>query len=464
MDEVGPITIRPRERGIALLIALLVIVILSGLALSMVLLTESQIRLAQTIQSQGQAYYAAMAGLEEARGRMNGSAPDTIASSLPTTLRQVLYVVNASPTDPVQPTIPTSPYYDYEYAQEFSGGFGSATVLPYLQSDQPGATTATSIPYKWVRITLRTTDGISPLYWDGTQQTTTSASGTLVYVLTALAVDYTNVRKILQTDVAGTPPIDSGNYTPEAAVATAGSVSLSGRELRHGTGSSDVTVNGYDNDTGAGGCPPPTEPLPGVLAGGTVTTTNVSVEGSPPTQSQVTPFPQSAATLISQYLAASTPITSVDPSHVTSAGTGFTASGTTLGTQPTSGSAGSVAIVYSSGPLSIIGTGNTGYGVLLVNGDLTVTGSWNYQGVTIVDGDINFTAARGANIQVTGTLVASGNVSLDASASRHDTTISTLYNSCIVDQVMQGLSSGSTSGQTPSATPPQILSYRELSF
>jgi hypothetical protein len=465
MDEIRPTGTQCKERGIALLVAMLVIVTLSGLALSMVLLTESQIRLAQTLQARARAYYAAMAGLEEARGRMNGSAPDTIASSLPTTLQQVFYLVNASATDPVQPTNLTSPYYDSEYAQEFGGGFGSATVLPYLNSDQPGAATSTSIPYKWVRITLKTTGGTSRLYWDGTQETPTSTGGTLVYVLTALAVDYTKVRKILQIEVAGTPGVGGANYTPVAAVAAAGSVSLYGSpRWQLGTGSPNVTVTGIDNNQGTGGCPAPTGALPGVLAGGTVTTSDASADGSPTTQSAVTPFPQSAATLISQYQSTSSSITSVDPSHVTSSGTGYVANGTTLGTQPTLGSAGSVRIVYSGGPLSITGSGNSGYGVLLVNGNLTVTGSWNYQGVTIVNGGINFTAPRGTNIQVSGTLIASGNVSLNASASYRYSTIRTLYNSCIVSQVLQGLSGGDSSGLTSSTTSPQTLAYRELSF
>ncbi len=455
----------------ALMIVLLVIVTLSGLALSIVLLTDSQIRLAQTIQARERAYYAAMAGLEEARGRMKGSAPDTVAASLPSTIHQVLYLRNASATDPVQPTSALSPYYDYEYAREFSGGLGSAAVLPYLNSDQPGASTTTSIPYKWVRITLKTNDGTSPLYWDGTHENSTSTTGALVYVLTALAVDSSNVRKLLQTEVAGIPGVGGTNYTPVAAVAAAGSASLSGQPLwwlismfLGGTGSANVTVTGNDNNPGTAGCPTPTGALPGVVAGGTVNTSAASVAGNPATQSAVTPFPQSAATLIAQYQPASSPITSVDPSHVSSSGPTYLASGTTLGTQPTAGSAGSARIVYTDRPLSISGNGNSGYGLLLVNGDLTVTGSWNYQGVTIVNGAINFTAANSANILVRGTLVASGNLSLNASTSFSTSTISTLYDSCMVSQVLQGLSGGASSGLTSSTTSPQILSYRELSY
>ena len=215
----------PGERGIALLLAIIIILMFSGLAASMVLLTDSQVRLGQTAQAQGRVFYAALAGLEEARGRMNGSAPDTITLSLPNSVSQVLYIVNSSFADPVHPTNPTSRYYDSEYSREFPGGFASATVLPRIHSDQPGAGTSAAIPYKWVRITLMTEasahkdinqDGIlnstAPIYWDGTHQTLSPAGGALVFVLTALAVDSTKVMKILQAEVAEPP--GGGGFTP----------------------------------------------------------------------------------------------------------------------------------------------------------------------------------------------------------------------------------------------------------
>jgi len=73
------------EAGIALLLSLLIIFILSGLAVSIILLTDSQIRLERTVEAQSRVHYAALAGLEEARGRLNPSAPDTI-TPLPTRL------------------------------------------------------------------------------------------------------------------------------------------------------------------------------------------------------------------------------------------------------------------------------------------------------------------------------------------------------------------------------------------
>ncbi len=459
-----------RERGIALLLAVIIILILSGLALSLVLLTDSQVRLGQTAQAQGRVFYAALAGLEEARGRINGSAPDAITPSLPNSVSQVLYIVNSSSLDPVQPTNPTSSYYDSEYSNEFPGGFASASVLPNINSDQPGTGTSTAIPYKWVRITLKTEasahtdinqDGVlnstAPVYWDGTQETLSSAGGTLVFVLTALAVDSTKVMKILQTEVAGAAGGGRG-FTPLAALASAGSATVSGnsrwgsiRGLYHMTTPANVIIDGNDNNPGGAGCPPPVTPLPGILVGGAISSSSASITGNPATQPSVAPFPQSAATLISQYQPNATAITSVDPGHVTFNGTSYTASGTTLGTQPSGGTSGTVQIVYADQPLTITGSGSTGYGVLLVNGDLSVTGTLNYQGVIIANGQINFTPPSSGSIVVSGSVLGAGSAVLMAPTSSGDATISALSNSCVVAHVLHGAS-------------PQILSYRELSY
>jgi hypothetical protein len=458
------------ERGVALLLTLIIILILSGLAVSLVLLTDSEVRLGQTAQAQGRVFYAAMGGLEEARGRINGSAPDTITPSLPNSILQVLYIVNSSSSDPVQPTNPNSPYYDSEYSYEFPGGFASASVLPNIASDQPGAGTFSAIPYKWVRITLETEasahrdinqdailNSTAPIYWDGTQETLSPSGGTLVFVLTALAVDSTKVIKILQTEVA----VGTG-FAPTAAFASEGSATVLGNPAM--TSPANVIVNGNDSNPGGAGCPPLATPLPGILAGGVISSSAVSITGNPAMQSSVTPFPQSVTLLMTHYQPSATAITSVDPDHVIFNGTSYTADGTTLGTQPSGGTSGTTQIVYADQPLTITGSGNTGYGLLLVNGNLTITGNLNYQGVIIVNGQINFTPPSSGNITVSGSLVGAGSTVLSAPASSGNATISVLYNSCVVAQVLQAAGGGSSSSLLSPTTSPQILSYRELSY
>jgi type II secretory pathway pseudopilin PulG len=463
-----------REYGIALLIAVIIIVVLSGLALSMALLTDSQLRLTRNLQSQGQAYYAALAGLEEVRGRMKGTAPDALGA-LPTHLNDVLYVLNNNSADsaanPVQPTSSSSPYYDYEYSIEFSGGFSGANLMSSVVSDQPGAGTSSAIQYKWVRITLMseasahtdintdgTLDSTSIIYWDGTQETLSAAETSPVYVLTALAVDSSKVRKLIQESVAYAS--SESTFVPLAAAATAGTPSVSGNMFYwFYNGGNNAVIDGNDHNSGTGGCPAPSGALAGVIYGtGSPSYPYSSILGSPTFQLYPSPIPssQTASSLISTYQLSSTLITSVDPSHVTSSSGTYTATGATLGTQPAGGNPGVVKVVYSDLPLTINGSGNSGYGVLLVNGALTVNGGLSYKGVIIANGAITINATSD-NTFISGSVLSSGSLSVLATSLSNTALIQ--YNSCDVTQVLQGLSSGSLFASTP-----QVLTYRELSF
>jgi hypothetical protein len=111
-----------------------------------------------------------------------------------------------------------------------------------------------------------------------------------------------------------------------------------------------------------------------------------------------------------------------------------------------------------------MGSANSGYGVLLVNGNLTVMGDFDYQGVLIVNGQVNFTPFHHRTIVMSGTVLGAGAVTLNASSGLMNPQIGTWYNSCVVAQVLQGISGGISSGSSSSTTSPQILSYRELSY
>jgi len=409
--------------------------------------------LGRTVANQARTHYAALAGLEEARGRLNASAPDTLTASLPPAVDAVLYITNSSYEDPVEPTSPASPYFDFEYEQEFPLGLGSATILPYVSSDQPGAGTASALPYKWVRITLKTErssrqdinqDGVmdssTPVYWDGAQQnlSTHLAGGVPVYKLTVMAVDQSGIRKLLQTEVAA-PTIIAAS----AGVATNGSGILNG-VAAGGSGPPNLTVDGNDA-CGASG-------LPGIVTGGAVTIAGVAtVNGSPtPTAQNVSPFPHSASGLIASLRASATPVIYIDPDHISlaSAGTHYVGSDAVLGTPASGTSPAEPAIAYSDKSLTLTGSATKGTGILLVSGNLTVTGGLTYRGIIIVDGAVALASDATGSISIQGTLIASGDVSLDSSASSF-TTLALHYDSCAVAESNQIL-------------PKTILAYREL--
>lgn len=444
--------IAPRtEAGIALLIALLVIVLLSAFAFSMAALTTSQLQLGKTVQTQTQVYYAALAGLEEARGRLNPAAPDALgSSSLPTAVNQVVYLVNGAMQDPVQPTNPGSPYYDTEYAREFSGGLTGASVLTPVASDQPGTGTASAIPYKWVRITLKTEyssgqdvdqDGIldnsSPVYWDGTHQNVT-ATGVPVYKLTALAVDASGIRQMAQVEVADR----ISSYSALGGLATGGAATLAGLaggNVGHPSrgGTSNLVVDGSDtlNTTPCG-----TVGVPGLVTVGTASIASAMVNGIPTATQQVLSLPTSPAAFINSLRAVATPILSADPTHVSlvSGGTGYAGTNAVLGTQPNGTTPAQPAVVYSDKPLAISGTASTGDGILLVSGNLSVTGGFSYRGLIVVDGPVTLASNSTGSIRIKGSVISSGNLSADSTQSSSNA-LTVSYDSCALIDSFQSL-------------------------
>jgi hypothetical protein len=433
------------EAGIALLIALLVIVLLSAFAFSMVALTTSQLQLGKTIQTQTQVYYAALAGLEEARGRLEPAAPDALSgNSLPTAVNQVAYLVNGAMQDPVQPTNPASPYYDIEYAREFSGGLTGASVLTPVSSDQPGAGTASAIPYKWVRITLKTEyssgqdvdqdgmlDNSSPVYWDGAHQNVTG-TGVPVYKLTALAVDASGIRQMAQAEVAGRV----SRYSALAGLATGGTATLTGLAGRKGS-TPNLVVDGNDtvNTTPCG-----TAGVPGLVTVGTASISMATVNGIPAPVQQVISLPSSPAAFINSLRGGATPILNAAPTHVSlvSGGTGYVGTDVVLGTQPSGTTPAQPAVVYSDKPLAISGTGSTGDGILLVTGNLSITGGFNYRGLIVVDGTVTLASNSTGSIWIQGSVISSGNLSADSTQSSSNA-LGVLYDSCAVADSFQSL-------------------------
>ncbi len=411
----------------------------------MVALTTSQLQLGKTIQTQTQVYYAALAGLEEARGRLEPAAPDALSgNSLPTAVNQVAYLVNGAMQDPVQPTNPASPYYDIEYAREFSGGLTGASVLTPVSSDQPGAGTVSAIPYKWVRITLKTEyssgqdvdqDGTLnntlPVYWDGAHQNVTG-TGVPVYKLTALAVDASGIRQMAQAEVAGRV----SSYSALAGLATGGAATLTGLAGRKGS-TPNLVVNGNDtvNTTPCG-----TAGVPGLVTVGTASISSATVNGIPTATEQVASLPTSPAAFINSLRGGATPILNAAPTHVSlvSGGTGYVGTDVVLGTQPSGTTPAQPAIVYSDKPLTISGANSTGDGILLVSGNLSITGGFNYRGLIVVEGTATLASNSTGSIQIQGSVISSGNLSANSTQSSSNA-LRVSYDSCAVIDSFQSL-------------------------
>jgi hypothetical protein len=169
------------ERGMALIVVLFALMLLTAIGLGLMYMTTTETGIDSNFRGEQQAYYASKAGLEEARDRLRYGAPSGISFSngwaLPTTAPaantgSVVYIVNSSgASDPVTPWTPNTTYFDDELCHENFAGLGltaTAATVPCAQtapagnawytsvnSTDPNTGTSAATPFKWVRITLK---------------------------------------------------------------------------------------------------------------------------------------------------------------------------------------------------------------------------------------------------------------------------------------------------------------------
>src|SRR5215475_3975392 len=77
---------RSREKGTALLIALFALLLVAVIAMALIVSSGTETALVDNYHSATSAYYSALAGLEEGRGRLSSKSPDylnAVPGSLP---------------------------------------------------------------------------------------------------------------------------------------------------------------------------------------------------------------------------------------------------------------------------------------------------------------------------------------------------------------------------------------------
>src|SRR5438874_3508547 len=221
------------EEGIALLIAIFVLLLIGVVAIALVVSSGTESALAGNYRSSTTVYYAAVAGLEEVRARLrpnslnsfnNTTAPGTFLPPAGTALGvcNPVYVINPLGGEAVTPWDPANSYYDGEFSTEFPldcGGNPPPSPSPTTQSiwnQNPLSGLPFPGPfYKWVRINGVTEKSlnldVSPydtvvenklLYYNGTNFTDLNNGQPQVLELTALAVLPNGSQKMVQYLVA----------------------------------------------------------------------------------------------------------------------------------------------------------------------------------------------------------------------------------------------------------------------
>jgi hypothetical protein len=217
-------TIRKRrtEEGTALLISIFVLLLISVVAIALIVSSGTESALAGNYRSSTGVYYAALSGLEEARGRLLpknlSSFKNTAGSFLPapgTTLPigSVAYVLNPGPTDAFATQLTTYP--DTQYDTEFGpGALAGATVTTTNSVWNLSPLNSLNLPgplYKWVRINAVSekslnidvdadtfADSTTPLYYDGAHFSNSSSVGPQVLEITSFATLPNGSQKLLQ--------------------------------------------------------------------------------------------------------------------------------------------------------------------------------------------------------------------------------------------------------------------------
>ncbi len=265
---------RRRERGIAMVVCLFALMLLSAIGVSLMYMANTETQVNSNYRDAQTAYFDAYAGLQEARERLLAGATNAITppATLPTSSSGMIYITNKKPGETITPWN-GGKFIDDQLCHEAFPGLsltdtganvpcGSApTGTPStVDSNNPYFNTDGNLNYKWVRITEKTnasngspyyvsgssgTSNTIPVCWDGVQQlplpggsadcdTGTSPSGgamKTVYRLTSLAVAPAGSRRMLQMEVAKDPPVITN-----AAVDSQDHVTLNGQ----------LGVNAYD--------------------------------------------------------------------------------------------------------------------------------------------------------------------------------------------------------------------------
>lgn len=233
-------TKRTRERGVALLLTVLVLLLLTAIATGMVYMSQTEGTIDSNFKNEETSYFAARAGTEEARDRMLPANANTISAllpaQLPSTSSGVLYILQSGVTmnNVTKFSGNSNPtWVDDELCHDFN--YGGMTQVPanvrcstlpagssWYQSTASVAPLA--LEYKWVRVTLKannstaypvngvSTNG-SQVCWNGISEVALTAASCSamtpvanpVYMLTALAVTTNGARRIVQQEVAETP-------------------------------------------------------------------------------------------------------------------------------------------------------------------------------------------------------------------------------------------------------------------
>ena len=377
------------QNGVVLVTAILIMSALVLLGSTAVMTTSTDIKMSGNYKTSEQAFYAAEAGIEEARARLRGTAatnPNYITDSHPTQTAWTAFIGDTTKTQ----------------GKGYNSGNAMHVRVASLQS---------TLDYT-VTIVHKTNSVGSILYWgdvlpspngDGIYERTTSPTSptgmanTVIYLVTSYGVA-ARANKTIETEISRLPPI-----TAPAALYVEAATTIQG---------TSTNVIGIDQCGGTS--------LPGIVT--TLTAGTVTKTGNPVVCG--VNYPCSGSTMDVVGGGTNMNIQSVIDSWKTAANYSYSVSGATQtgmswGTptmgatlqQPSSCSTKNVVYYNTNGTDIKLAGGTSGCGILLVDGDLEVNGGFSWYGMVIVSGSIRYLG--GGNKNITGAVLAGGSMDAD---------------------------------------------------
>jgi hypothetical protein len=418
VKAVGTMRKRRSEAGIALLIAIFVLLLIGVVAIALIVSSGTESALAGNYRSSTNVYYAAVAGLEEARARLRPNSPNYFSTTDPGFLPLAgtalgvcspVYVLNPIGVEVVAPWDPGNPYYDAEFSKEFpidcGGGpppSSSPTALSIWNRNPLNGLPFSGPLYKWVRINGVTEqslnldtgplyDGIDAklVYYDGANLNDTS-TGNQVLEITALAVLPNGSQKLLQY-LAAPQPL-SLNFNA--------ALTLDGDNVQFTVpNSTNFWVMGDDQGS-VGSC----NPGSGVVA--SVGYTNISdssysnivnaIQSTPPSQNRLSNYTNGVAptpnvvpiTLAGnlQTVAGLNTLVQMITQSADAVINGPVTQSDSNDVMPSGMTATSPKTVVVNGDFTINAWHGQGYGLLLVTGQLTFDPDATWNGIVLVIG------------------------------------------------------------------------------
>jgi len=501
------------QNGVALLVAMITLLLISGVAVAMIVASGAETSINGNYRSSSSAYYASLAGLEEGRGRLLPGSPNTIVggngipafNSLPMPVDQITYITNPNTAagETLTNVLTTAFYPDNQYDLEFGAGKlalarGAGKVNnPPIQSR--ASTNTAGIPgpmYKWVRINPVTEFSLNVdvdntggplnqtnvLYYETAftpPSLTQTPSPTAYQVLevTSLAVLPNGTEKLMQYLV--TPQVYGMDFP--GALTLAGSVGT-----YSGATSNPYKINGQDGSGTAPvvtGCVTDPSTVKDAIGVSSATSAAVVAAGIPSNRADHytgaggnTPNVNPVATMPSVFsspAALDQLITNIkqnanvvipnppNAQNYNNSGTTYNFGQSGPGYTWPAMSASNPQTVYVDGSFDL--GPNTGYGLLVVTGNFHYHGNSGWNGIILVvgDGTTTFDGQGGGNGEFDGAIFVATTRDANGVQLNNFGTVNydisggggngAYYNSCWVKQVQQ---------------PPtyKVLSFREIQY